>query len=148
MISARLLRFLFFGGTAAAVNIVLMYLLVSVADWNTPRWRNLANVISVEISLLYSYAVYRLFVWKPAADQHYRERLASQVIRYHGSAGAAVLARWLFVFPVLDWLGVNYVINTIFGALLSCFLNFFLSSRFVFRLNDSGNVNSNVVTGE
>jgi dolichol-phosphate mannosyltransferase len=127
----RIIRFLFFGGTAALLNVVLMYGLVDLLEWNSIVQRNLANVISVELSLLYSYAVYRLFVWNDLGTP-FRESLSRQLLRYHGSAGAAIVTRWFLLFPILDLFGLNHLINTVIGALVSCFLNYALSSRYVF----------------
>ena len=127
----RIIRFLFFGGTAAFLNVVLMYGLVDLLEWNSIVLRNLANVISVELSLLYSYVVYRLFVWNDL-ETPFRESLPAQLLRYHGSAGVAIVTRWFLLFPILDLVGLNHLINTVIGALVSCFLNYTFSSRFVF----------------
>ncbi len=61
-----------------------------------------------------------------------QEILWRQIPLYHLSAGAAVGSRILIVFPILDWLGVNYVINTSVGVLLGASLNYLISDRFVF----------------
>ena len=133
LLAHRLVRFLFFGGSAAAVNVALMYGFIDWLGWNTVVLRNLANVISVELSLLYSYVVYRLFVWnEPGA--RFQEPLPKQLLRYHGSAGAAILIRWVLLFPLLDFLGVHHLINTIIGALGSCVINYLLASRYVFHM--------------
>ena len=138
MISPRFLRFLFFGGSAALLNVVLMYGLVDVLGWDTWALRNAANVVSVELSLLYSFVVYRHFVWNSQQGEFQRSPLR-QLVWYHGSAGLAVLTRWLILFPGLDILGVNHLVNTIFGAALSCVLNYVLSSRFVFMIDEGCN---------
>ncbi len=130
--SERLVRFLFFGGSAAVVNLLLMELLVQYLNWNTALLRNAANVVSVELSLLYSFLVYRLFVWRDVADSFQRTWF-QQLTRYHFSAGTSVLIRWCLLFPVLDGVGVDYRINTILGAALSCMINYALSNRFVFN---------------
>ena len=55
-----------------------------------------------------------------------------QIPLYHLSVGAAVGSRILIVFPILDWLGVNYVINTLIGVFLGASINYMISDRFVF----------------
>lgn len=62
-----------------------------------------------------------------------KEILLRQIPLYHLSAGAAVSARIFIVFPLLDWLGVNYVINTLTGVLLGASLNCIISDRVVFN---------------
>ena len=132
----RLFRFLMFGGSAAAVNVVLMYVLVNLCDWNSIALRNLANVISVELSLIYSFVVYRLFVWNESGST-FRQTVSQQLVRYHGSAGAAIVVRAFLLFPALDYVGVNHLINTVIGALCSCLLNYTLASRYVFASEKS-----------
>lgn len=52
--------------------------------------------------------------------------------------------RVFVVFPLLDWLGINYTINTLVGVLLSATLNYLISDRWVFKnrgqLSSSGNI--------
>ena len=54
---------------------------------------------------------------------------------YHFSAGAAVLLRVLLVFPLLDWWGISYGINTLVGVVLSATINYLISDRLVFKAN-------------
>ncbi len=108
-----------------------MYVLVDLCSWNSVALRNLANVVSIELSLLYSFVVYRLFVWNDPGST-FRQTLSQQLFRYHGSAGATLIVRSFLLFPILDYFGVNHLINTVFGALGSCLLNYSLASRYVF----------------
>ena len=43
------------------------------------------------------------------------------------------MIRILILFPLLDWLRINYGINTLVGILFSAILTYVLSERFVFR---------------
>jgi dolichol-phosphate mannosyltransferase len=131
----RVVRFMFFGGSAAIVNVFLMFALVRLSNWNTPWLRNMANVVAQEISLLYSFVVYRIFVWK-AIDGVFHQSLRSQVLRYHFSAGAATLTRSILIFPLLDLFSVHYAVNTFIGAGMSCLMNYMISSRYVFSLSE------------
>lgn len=130
--SVRIVRFLFLGGSAAAVNLLLMALLVDLLGWDSSLGRNLANVVSLEVSLVYSFFVYRRFVWNDSDSAHNRST-GLLLLRYHGSAGTAILTRSLILFPVLDFFGLHHLLNTLLGAITSCFLNYALSSRFVFQ---------------
>ncbi len=94
--------------------------------------RNIANVISIEISLIFSFFIYRTWVWTGGV-WNLREVFLRQLPLYHISAGLAVITRILFIFPILDWLRVNYAINTVIGALLSASINYLISDRFVFK---------------
>lgn len=133
-ISGKLLKFLSGGGFAAALNLVLIFLLVNKFGLDSRVLRNLANVISMEISLVASFFIYRIWVW-PGGSWKITSLLFKQLPLYHLSAGLAVLIRIFFVFPLFDWLGVNYLINTTLGVLLSAGINYVLSDNLVFQDN-------------
>mgnify|MGYP001794921164 FL=1 len=128
----KVLKFLVGGGIAAIVNLLLIFLLIERLDFNTPILRNIANIISIEISLVFSFFVYRIWVWTGGVWT-FREVVLRQLPLYHISAGAAVIIRVLILFPILDWLGVKYTVNTIIGVLLSASINYLISDRFVFK---------------
>ncbi|MBC1312663.1 glycosyltransferase, partial [Trichormus variabilis PNB] len=115
-----------------ALNLLLIFLLVEKLNFNTPLLRNIANVISIEISLIFSFFVYRTWVWTGGV-WNLREVFLRQLPLYHVSAGLAVFTRVFLIFPILDWLQVNYAVNTVIGALLSASINYFISDSFVFK---------------
>jgi dolichol-phosphate mannosyltransferase len=132
----RIVKFLVGGGVAAGFNLLLIFSLIELLGFDTPILRNIANVVSIELSLLFSFFLYRIWVW-PGGTWTVREVLGQQLPLYHIAAGSAVLIRILIVFPSLDWLGVNYAINTLIGVLLSAVINYVISDRLVFtpRIN-------------
>jgi dolichol-phosphate mannosyltransferase len=128
----KVFKFLLGGGVAAVINLILIFALIDLLGFNTPTLRNIANVVSIELSLLVSFFIYRIWVW-PGGDWTVREVLLRQLPLYHISAGASVVSRIFFIFPLLDWLGVNYAINTLVGVLVSASLNYLISDRLVFK---------------
>jgi len=128
----KVFKFLIGGGVAAVINLLLIFGLIEWLGFNTPTLRNIANVISIELSLLASFFIYRVWVW-PGGIWTIREVLWRQIPLYHVSAGAAVITRIFIVFPFLDRLGVNYAINTLVGVLLSAVINYLISDRLVFK---------------
>jgi dolichol-phosphate mannosyltransferase len=132
LVRSKIFKFLVGGGVAAAFNLALMFFLIEWLGFNTPFLRNVANVVSIEISLIFSFFVYRIWVW-PGGAWTVREVLWRQIPLYHISAGTAVVARIFFIFPLLDWLGINYAINTLVGVLISAALNYLISDRLVFK---------------
>src|SRR4030065_669717 len=107
----RILRFLLGGGIAALFNLLLMFIFVDLCKFDTHFLRNAANVVSIELSLLLSFFIYRIWVW-PGGNWSIRELFWRQIPLYHISAGSAILTRIFLVFPILDWFGINYGINT------------------------------------
>ncbi len=130
----RVFKFLLGGGVAAAFNLALIFAMIEWLGFNTPLLRNIANIISIELSLIFSFFVYRLWVW-PGGVWKIKEVLGKQLILYHFAAGTAVSMRILVLFPLLDWWGINYSINTLIGVLLSASINYIISDRLVFKAN-------------
>ncbi|PSO85044.1 MAG: glycosyl transferase [Cyanobacteria bacterium QH_9_48_43] len=128
----RVLKFLLGGGVAAAFNLLLISVMIEWLEFNTPLLRNVANTISIELSLILSFFIYRIWVW-PGGVWTVQEVLWKQLPLYHISAGTAVISRIFIVFPLLDWLGVNYAVNTLAGILLSAAINYSISDRLVFK---------------
>jgi dolichol-phosphate mannosyltransferase len=117
---------------ASAVNLLLMVVLIEGVGLNTPALRNVANVVALECSLLASFLIYRSWVWT-AGVWTLRDVLWRQLPLYHISVGTALISRILIVFPLLDWLGVNYAMNTLIGIVLNAAINYVISDRLVFK---------------
>lgn len=128
----KLFKFILGGGVSAIINLLLIFLMIEKLGFDTPTLRNIANVISIEISLLASFFIYRIWVW-PGGSWALQEVLWRQIPLYHLSAGTSVIARIFLLFPLLDWLKINYAINTLVGVLLSASLNYLISDRFIFK---------------
>lgn len=137
LLQQRVVKFLFGGGVAAAFNLLLIYLLIDWLGWETTLLRNLANILSIELSLILSFFIYRIWVW-PGTVWRIKPLLFKQLPLYHLAAGTAVLLRILIIFPLLDKLAVDYRINTIIGVLVSAIVNYLISDRLVFKDRDGG----------
>ena len=136
-LSNRFLKFLFYGGTAALLNLLAMYTLVDFIGWESNFGKNASNLLSLEFSLLYSFVVYRIFVWKKEV-RTYREYF-HELLNYHATASATLVTRSFFIFPSLDWLGVHHLVNTLIGIACGCLINYFLITSFVFTKSDKDN---------
>ncbi len=93
--------------------------------------QNYINFAAMETSLLYSFFVYRAFVWKDKASPA-RRILLRQIPLYHLSAGAGLLSRML-LFPALQILGLHYLLNIVVGILAGATVNYILTDRYVFK---------------
>jgi len=134
--NSRIIKFLFGGGVAALFNLILIALLIEHLGFSTPLLRNVANLIAIELSLLFSFVIYRIWVW-PGGSWSLRDVLLRQLPLYHMSAGLAILLRVLIIFPTLDFLGISYGVNTLIGILVSASLNYVISDRLVFKTKAS-----------
>lgn len=118
------------GGSAAALNLTLAYVGVDLLGFRSELQQNYVNVVTMETSLVYSFFIYRAFVWRDKTSS-VRRILLRQLPLYHLSAGAGLLSRAL-LFPVLQLLGVHYLANILMGILAGAAMNYFLSNRYVF----------------
>jgi len=132
MIKSRIFKFLIGGGVAATFNLFLIFILIEILNFNTPILRNISNVVSIELSLILSFFIYRIWVW-PGGSWSLLEVVFKQIPLYHVSAGMAVIIRIFILFPLLDFLGINYQINTLIGVLLSASINYVISDKLVFK---------------
>ena len=127
-------RYLMCGVGTAGFNLVLLVLAIEGLSIETAVGRNLANLVCTELSVLFSFVVYKVLVWR---DTRWRSRrlLFYQISAYHASVAVALVLRTLVAFPLLDLLGIKYTINLLIGIALAAVVNFIASDRIVFRMN-------------
>jgi len=123
-------RFLIGGGSAAVLNLILAYIGVDLLGFSSDLQQNYVNFAAMEISLIYSFLIYRAFVWKDKASS-IRRILLRQLPIYHLSAGSGLLTRTL-LFPVLQIVGLHYLLNIILGIMIGAGINYTLTNRYVF----------------
>ena len=127
----RILLFLIGGGSAAVLNLVLVYVGVQFLGLSSELQQNYVNLVAMEISLVYSCFIYRVFVWR-IKTWDTAQIFLRQLPLYHLSAGTGILIRVL-LFPLLQLLGVYYLLNVALGILIGAAANYVLSSSFVFK---------------
>ncbi|MDX1412479.1 MAG: GtrA family protein, partial [Nitrospirales bacterium] len=125
-------RFVLAGGVAALFNLLLMSALVEFFGFDTAILRNVANALSIELSLIASFFFYRLWVW-PGGSWDISEMVWEQLPLYHMSSGVAVFSRIFLVFPFLDWLAVHYALNTLAGVAVGATINYVLKDHLLFQ---------------
>ena len=62
----RIKKFLIIGSSAALVNFFLMIFLVEALGFKSYYLINLANILSIEISIVYNFIFQRAWTWKDA----------------------------------------------------------------------------------
>ena len=133
----KILKFAIGGGIVTCFNLVLIFIMIDCWGWNTLLLHNVANAVSIELSVLLSFFIYRLWVWTEG-EWEIKEILFKQIPLFHLAAGSAIAARIIFLFPLLDYLSIEPKINTLAGGLFGAALNYAMSDRLVFN---SGNTN-------
>lgn len=128
----RIFRFLICGGVTAAFNILALDLIIKLFNLDQAVLHNIANAIAIEVSLLFSFFVYRTWVWSKGKWK-FQEVLWREIPLYQLSCGSVVAMRSLILFPLLNWLGVHYSINNLVGIVIGSAMNYVMSDRLVFK---------------
>ena len=130
-LNERLKRFLIVGLSAAIVNFALMVFFVEVLSFKTYFLKNIANTISIEVSVFFNFLLSRIWTWGDAPKRQ-GKGLVSQFIFFNLAASTGILIR-VIIFAILDKIGVYYLINVFFGIGIASILNFILYDKLIFR---------------
>lgn len=132
----KIFKFSIGGGITTCFNLLLIFLLIDCWGWKTPVLHNIANAVSIELSVLLGFFIYRIWVWTEG-EWEIKEILFKQLPMFHIAAGSAVVARIFFLFPLLDCLSIDHKINTLAGGLFGAAINYIMSDRLVFKDNNN-----------
>jgi len=131
LLEPRSLRFLFVGILGAIANILLVTALVNVLRWDTVILRSLANIVATEICLVISFFVYRQFVWQ-VERYDWQIIMQNELPAYHVSIASVIAVRSLFLFPLMDWIGIDPALNITIGIGLGAILTYTLNEKVIF----------------
>lgn len=124
-------RYIVLGGVTATFNLATIFLIVKWFNINTPFLRNIANIIAIEISLCFSFFVYRFGVWQQMKWEP-RKIILRQLPLYHLASSSTLALRGFILFPLLEWMGISYMANTLIGIVVGAALSYFSNDRIVF----------------
>ena len=127
----RVQKFFVVGVSAAVVNLGSMALFVELLDFEGYFSRNLANVISMELSIAYAFMCNRLWTWYDAPRKK-RAQLLGQFFLFHLAALTGALVR-IGLFALLDFCGLYYLFNVTLGIGVAAVIDFVLYDRIVFK---------------
>lgn len=131
LINRKVSRFVLCGAVTAGFNLALLVIVIEGLRIETGLGRSVANLACTEIAVLFSFFVYKIFVWRDARWTA-RELVTRQIPIYHASVATSFVVRTLAAFPLLDAVGVHYTLNLLIGIALGAAVNFLISDRFVF----------------
>jgi glycosyltransferase involved in cell wall biosynthesis len=118
------------GVFVALSQILAIYLLVNYFGFESFDLQPIANIISIEISVLIGLFLHSFITWR---YKYETTRNFFKVFWYfHLVTGFSFLIR-VFLFPVLAATGIDYMNNTIIGILVAIVVNFFGYDKFVFK---------------
>lgn len=124
-------KFLLVSGSAVVLNLILLFVMVRYLGLNNPLGENIANAISMELSIVYNFFLSRSITWNDRYKERGR-RLFLQAIKFNIAIGFTILLR-LVLFAALQLLGVFYIINATIGIFVAAAFNFVVYDTFIFR---------------
>ena len=125
----KLLKFFLIGITLTIVNLLLIYFFVEILKLNTVFLKNVSNVLAIEIGIILSFVLNRHFPWPESKNN---DTFSNQIIRFHYVVGFSAIFR-VVLFAVLQFFGINYLINTLICIMLSSIFNFIFYDKRVFQ---------------
>jgi len=129
---SKVIRFLFFGAITAAFNVALISVIFHRFNIDTALQRNIANLVAIEISLIFTFIVYRIWVWR-IKNWNLSTLFLKQLPSFHAASGLVIAMRSFIIFPVLDWIGIGYAINTLIGIAVGAVFNYVFTDQIVFK---------------
>ena len=131
--SNKIIRFAITGSAGALINLFLIYIFVELLNFKTNFMENIANILALEISIIFSFVVNRNWTWIERKNfQAYS--LFRQYLYFHIAVAISVIFR-IIIFPLFQYLGLNYLINTAIGIVLGSVINYFSLDLIVFKKN-------------
>lgn len=131
----RILKFLLSGSSAAIINLGFLYILIAYLQFNTRFLENIANALSMEISIIYNFIINRQWTWRDAKKEH-NFKLIKQFLFFHLAVVVSIIIR-LTMFPILQFYGVNYLINATVGIGVGAIVNYILYDKVVFKRKEN-----------
>ena len=129
----RIKKFIVVGLSSALVNLFLTSFFIEVLGFKSYYLKNLANILSIEITIIYHFFLTRAWAWGDIPKKRGKS-LLGQLIYFHFTILIGILLR-IVLFAALEKEGVSYILNVVIGIVLFAMINFVLYDRVVFRKN-------------
>ena len=126
----RILPFIVIGGTAFFINWGL-FKLFRMAGMTSRVQVNLALAVSMEISILYNFALQYRWTWKDT-DRLRGWSFLARVAAFHGAVGVGALLR-LILFPIGQLIDLQDDLNFVIGVAAATLIDFVLYDKVVFK---------------
>lgn len=126
-VTTRIGRFLLSGGTTAVANLLLLFGLVTILGMRGGWREDVANLLALELSALFQFALCRQWVWKETSQAP----LWRDLLAFHGAIVLTLTGRAL-LFSALRQAGLHYLPNSVLGIGLAAVANYLLYDKVVF----------------
>ncbi len=122
----KIIRYIISGGTAAIVDLVILYMLVEKL--------NITYILSAVIAFLVAFIVsFTLQKYWTFGDDS--KKINSQASKYFLVSAINLILNTILVFLFVEFLGLHYIISQIITSGLIALSSFYIYSLFIFRNN-------------
>lgn len=121
-------RYIIVGIVVFGVNIWVAQFIFSLEILKeSPYNRDLANLLSLEIALLFSYLPHKWITWLEG-----NEKFLKRLVEFHLLSLPGIFIR-IFLFGILNFLGFHWMFSTILSTSIVILINFVVFDNFVFN---------------
>jgi dolichol-phosphate mannosyltransferase len=93
--------------------------------------KNLANILSIEMSAVYNFSISRLWTWGDAPRKKGKS-LVTQFISFNLALSAGIVLR-IILFALFEQWGLFYLLDVAIGIGIAACIDFILYDKFVFK---------------
>jgi dolichol-phosphate mannosyltransferase len=129
--STKILKFLAVGGSAAVINLALVYALIDISGLDTFLLRNIVNIFAMVISTACAFVLNRRWTWHNIPKRN-GNKLIKQYIFYNFITLGGIMIR-IILFALLDLLGLYHLFNVAIGISLAAIFNFKMYDKHIFQ---------------
>lgn len=128
---AHLVKYGFNGILVALSQIAAIYALVKLLGFSTPFRESIANIISIEVSIITGLFLHSHITWRYKYET--TRNFITVFLFFHLVTGISFIIRAI-LFPVLaDVFHIDYMLNTVIGVIIAIIINFVGYDRIVFK---------------
>lgn len=122
---AKVIRFLIAGGSAAVVNLGVLYVLTE----ELMMWYVLASVYAFIAAFFVSFMLQKYWTFK----EHTHALVKRQMLMYLGTAGVNILIGTALLYIFVEYLGLHYLFGQVISQGLIAFLSYFVYQHVIFK---------------
>ncbi len=127
----KITKFLLVGGSAALINLALVYALIDIVGLDTFLLRNIVNIIAMILSTAYAFILNRRWTWHKTPKTN-GIKLIKQYIFYNFITLGGIVIR-IILFALLDYAGLYHIFNVAIGISTAAIFNFKMYDKHIFQ---------------
>ena len=128
--AAKTIKYVVNGSLVALFQILVMWIMVRTLNIQEFQSINIANIISIEITLFFAFFLHSKITWRQKYNTS--SNFIIKLIKFHLVTFISISIR-IIVFYILTSIGFFYLLCTILSIIIAIFINFLGYDKIVFR---------------